>query len=110
MEGLAEQLAGDLASAHPLLGDRVTWRRIVLRAIDGSDAHRVILRGVREDLACRAAALFFAPRLVRGSVRPRQDCAAACGLGARTATRVSDGGLVHQDTMLASAAACECPR
>ena len=112
MQREVEQLAGDLAASpiHHVLGDRVAWRRIILRAIEGSEPHRATLRGLEPEFADRARALFAAAVAVRESTRPRRECVAACGLGASGAARITDADLVHRDTMLAAAASCECPR
>jgi hypothetical protein len=54
-----ELLARDLATpgVHDRLNDFTGWRRVIWRAIDGSENHRALLRGVRDDLANRAALL-----------------------------------------------------
>jgi hypothetical protein len=57
-----DSLARALAVVHHLLGDVVAWRRIIDRALEGSANHRAALRGVREDLALRAATLITRTR------------------------------------------------
>ncbi len=75
-----DSLAGDLARVHWRLGDRVTWRRILERAREGSSSHLAMLGATA--LASEALALI-------SRVRGHEHDAPASDLRGAFATRAT---------------------
>jgi hypothetical protein len=67
LERCVDLLARDLAApgVHDLLNDRVGWRRVIWRAVDGSENHRAILAGLEPPFASRARELIARAEYLR---------------------------------------------